>query len=84
MSSRRLESKAGISSAKKIQVILEDIGIDSIKNHRAAFATGRTHRPNDVGADMVSEIRHFRPAAPSAPAPPRARIALHPAFIGKP
>ena len=42
---------------QEIEVILEDIGIDSIKDHRAAFATGRTHRPNDVGADMVSEIR---------------------------
>jgi hypothetical protein len=69
---------------QKIKVILEDIGIDSIKNHRAAFATCRTHRPNDVGSYMVSEIRHFRPVAPSAPAPPRARIALHPAFVGKP
>ena len=69
---------------QKIEVILKDIGIDSIKNHRAAFAAGRTHRSNDVGSDMVSEIRHFRSAAPSAPAPPRARIALYPAFVGKP
>ena len=69
---------------QEIEVILEDIGIDSIKNHRAAFATGRTHRSKDVGADMVAEIRDSRPAAPSAPAPPRARIALHPALIGKP
>ena len=69
---------------QKIQVILEDIGIDSIKNHRATFATGRTYRAHDVGADMVSEIRHFRTAAPSAPAPPRTRIALNPAFVDKP
>ena len=69
---------------QEIEVMLENIGIDSIKNHRAAFATCRTHRSKDVGSDMVSEIRYFRPAAPSAPAPPRARIALHPAFVGKP
>ena len=69
---------------QEIEVILEDIGIDSIKNHRAAFATGRTHRSKDVGSDMVAEIRYSRPAAPSTPAPPRARITLNPAFIGKP
>ena len=69
---------------QEIEVILEDIGIDSIKNHRAAFATCRAHRSDDIGANMVSEIRHFRPAAPSTPAPPRARIALHSAFVGKP
>jgi hypothetical protein len=67
-----------------IEVILEDIGIDSVKDHRAAFSGSRTHRSNDIGSDMVSEIRHFWPAAPRAPAPPRTRIALYPALVGKP
>jgi hypothetical protein len=58
-----------------IEVKLEEIGIDSVKNRRAAFSGGRTHRANNVGSDMVSEIRHFWSSAPSAPAPPRTRIA---------
>jgi hypothetical protein len=36
MSSRRLESK-GYLSGEMIEVILEDIGIDLVKNHRAAL-----------------------------------------------
>jgi hypothetical protein len=54
---------------QKIEIILEDIGIDSVKNHRAAFSSGRTHRADDVGSDMVSEIRHFW--ATGQPATPR-------------
>ena len=68
---------------QEIEVILENIGIDSIKNHHAAFATGRTHRPNDVGSDMVSEIRYFRTAAEhSSDAAGADRP--QPSFIGKP
>ena len=33
-----------------IEVILEDIGIDSVKNHRAAFSGSRAHLANDVGS----------------------------------
>jgi len=67
-----------------IQVILEDIGVDSIKDHCAAFSGSRAYRAKHVGTDMVSEIRHLWPAAPSAPAPPRTRIAFNAAFVGKP
>ena len=74
----------GYLLGEMIEAILEDIGIDSIKNHRGAFSGSRTHRADDVGTDMVSEIRHFWPTAPSAPAPPRTRIALNPAFVRKP
>ena len=79
-----LSPNAWISTPQSSRESSLNRGIDSIKNHRAAFATGRTHRSKDVGSDMVSAIRDFRPAAPSAPAPARARIALHPAFIGTP
>lgn len=67
-----------------IEVILEDVGIDSVKDHCRAFSGRGTHRAEDVRPDVVSEIRHGGPAAPSAPAPPWTGIALHPAFVGKP
>ena len=76
--------RCGYLLGEMIEVILEDIGVDSVKNHRAAFSGSRTHRSKDIGSDMVSEIRHFWPATPRAPAPPRTRIALYPALVGKP
>ena len=33
--------------------------------------------------EIVGPIRHFWPTAPSAPAPPKTRIALNAAFVGK-
>ena len=66
-----------------IEAILEDIGVDSVKNHREGSSGSRAHRANDIGTEMVSEITHFGPTAPSAPAPPRTRMALYPALVGK-
>ena len=51
---------SGYLLGQMIKVILEDIGIDSVKNHREHFSGGRTHRTNDVfRTDMVSEIRQL-------------------------
>ena len=67
-----------------IEVKLEDIGINSIKDHRGAFPGRGAHCANDIGSDMVSEVRHSWPASPSSPASPRTRIALDPALVNKP
>ena len=74
----------GYFLGQMIEAILEDIGVDSVKNQGATFSASRAHRANDIGPDMVSEIRHFGPTPPSTPAPPRTRIALYPTLVGKP
>jgi hypothetical protein len=53
--------QSGYFFGQVIRVTLEDIGIDSVKDHLAALPGSRTHRAKDVGSDMVSEIKDFSP-----------------------
>jgi hypothetical protein len=46
-----------------IEVILKDIGIDSIKDHRRALSGSRAHCADDVSSDMISKIRQGWSAA---------------------
>ena len=67
-----------------IEEKLEDICIDSIDDQTEEPASLRSHCPNDILADVISQIRNRSAFARLNPSTARARIAFDAAFITKP
>jgi len=67
-----------------IQEALEDVRVDSVENQREALAGARADGADDIGAEVITQIRHARTAAARAPSSSRPRIAFHAAFVAIP
>ena len=63
---------------------LEPVGIHASHDEAEALAGLRTDRPDDVLPDRVAQVRYGAAVSRLHPTSPWARIAFHPALVGKP
>jgi hypothetical protein len=60
-----------------VEEALENISVHTVEDECKALPRLGADGAHHVGADVLAQVRHLRPAAPRAPAPPRTRVAFH-------
>src|SRR5262245_39061868 len=67
-----------------IEKELEHLGVDALDNEAEQAAAVRSDRSDDIGPDVLAQIRHGAPLARLHPAAARTRIAFDATLVSEP